>query len=93
MTEKNKRKDISIEEQAEFFDRHIAEVDLTEIFLDVQEDAKVLARERMIKYYPKYGDENFHKTLAQLRQEQMEEIADAINYQVFKKYVKENGEG
>ncbi len=80
---------IDIETQKEFFDKHIEEVDLAKIFIDIQEDAKILARERMIKYYPKYGDGNFHKTLEQLRQEQMEEIADAINYEIFKIYVKE----
>ena len=85
------KKDIPVEEQTEFFDAHVDEVDLAGIFLDLQEEAKVLARERLTKYYPKYGDGNFHKTAAQLRQEQLEEIADAVNYEIFKLYVEENG--
>jgi hypothetical protein len=86
------KRDIGIGDQLEFFDSHVADVDLASIFLDVEEDAKELARERMVKYFPKYGDGNFHKTLLQLRREQMEEIADAINYQIFKEWVQENGE-
>lgn len=86
-----KNKHVGVEEQEIFFDKHIEDVDLASIFLDVENEAKKLARERLVKYYTKYGDCNFHKTVAQLRHEQMEEIADAINYEIFKKYVQEEG--
>lgn len=87
----NQEPNVPIEEQLAFFDANVDSVDLEGIFLDIISDAKELARERMERYYPKYGDGNFHKTTTQLRIEQMEEIADAINYEIFKKYRKSKG--
>ena len=84
-------KKVELEEQLSFFDKNVSNVDLESIFLDLIPEAKKLARERMEKYYSKYGDANFHKTKEQLRREQLEEIADAVNYEIFKKYRKAKG--
>lgn len=92
MSEDKKPVTVGLEEQLEFFDKHVANVDLANIFLDLDVDAKELARERIERYFPKYGDGNFHKTLDEIRREQMEEIADAVNYQIFKEWIKEHGE-
>lgn len=80
---------VKIEEQLRFFDENVEKVNLQDIFENLNFDAKKLARARLEKYYTKYGDANFHKTLEQLRIEQMEEIADAINYEIFKEFIKQ----
>jgi len=82
---------VSVEEQVEFAKSVIESVDLVAILEDVQEDAKKLAMERLVEFAPVYGDGNFHKTVAALRQEQVEEAADAVNYEIFKLYRKSRG--
>lgn len=82
---------VSIEEQVAFFDSVVDEIDLVKILQDVQADAKRLARERLVEFAPVYGDGNFHKPIPALRQEQVEEASDAVNYEVFKLWRKANG--
>lgn len=82
---------VSVEEQLAFFDSVIDQVDLVAILADIQADAKRLARERLIEFAPVYGDGNFHKSIPALRQEQVEEGSDAVNYEIFKLFRKARG--
>lgn len=84
---------VGVEEQVEFAKSVIAGIDLVAILSDVQEDAKKLALERLIEFAPVYGDGNFHKPIPALRQEQVEEAADAVNYEIFKLYRRARGLG
>ena len=82
---------VSVEEQVAFAKSVIDSVDLVAILADVQEDAKRLALERLVEFAPVYGDGNFHKPIPALRQEQVEEAADAVNYEIFKMYRRSKG--
>lgn len=44
----------------------------------------LLAKQRFIDNAEHMGDKSFHKTPEELEREQDEEIADAINYEIFK---------
>lgn len=85
------RMGITPEQQEQLFDKYVDDIDIVAIARRVEREAKRLARERLLAYVDKYGDRNFHKSIERIEREQLEEFADAINYEVFKRYRQENG--
>ena len=77
---------IPLDEQLLFFDRHAekAYVQCLRAFKERREPILCEARRRMAEGYSSYGDTSFHKTHKELRQEELEEMADAVVYRLMR---------
>ena len=78
---------MSLERQLKLCERHLdkAYVDLLRMVKARKKEIIELAKEGVILGYDKYGDESWNKTYAELQQDSMEEIRDALVYQAIKR--------
>jgi len=79
---------VTLAEQLAFFDRKAERA-----WVRSQRDSKThrerrtaLARERMIRGFAQYGDLSWHKTYAELEQDESDEDADKLVYRVIKMF-------
>ena len=77
---------LTLEQQLEHFDRKAekAYARCLRTFKDRREQILVEARERLVGSFATYGDESFGKTHEALHQDELEEMADLINYRLMK---------
>ena len=77
---------MTLDEQLAVFDRKSEQAyrRCLRSFKDRHEEILSEARKRMVASYPDYGDRSWRKGFHELRQDELEEMADCINYRVMR---------
>lgn len=77
---------LTLEQQLEHFDRKAeqAYARCIRAFKDRRSEVLAEARRRLVDSHAEHGDRSFHKTFQELHQDELEEMADLVNYRLMK---------
>ena len=77
---------MTLDEQLAVFDRKSEQAyrRCLRAFKDRREEILAEARRRMVESHPQYGDKSWRKGFCELHQDELEEMADLVNYRVMK---------
>jgi hypothetical protein len=77
---------LTLEEQLAYFDRKAEQAYARTLraYKDRREAILCEARRRMVDSHPLYGDRSWGKSYEALHQDELEEMADSVNYRLMK---------
>lgn len=77
---------MTLEEQLAYFDKHKSQALARSCrdYKNLKELVLAEARSRLVEGFATYGDASWSKTYTELRQDELEELADAVVYRVIR---------